>query len=339
MSEGAELTTVNAESAVAGGCRPYQVNKATGDVRIITPRGVVMNSLLKEKEWAAIDAAVLEAALAPLRGVADLRAQGLTTPLGGIGTLVSQWYTGSELTGADVNMTGQGRGERDLPDLKQAGVPVPVIFKEFVIDARTLEASRRMGDGLDTTSARMAARVVAEKMETMLFSGVTAQLNGAILYGYRTHPDRNTDTASNYGGGDWGTIANIVPTVSGAINAAYLDNHYGPYVLYVSGTQFNQAAYSFYTDGTGQTALDRLRTLNGISDIRMVPPGYLADGEAILIQMDREVVDWAEALGVTTLEWASGDGMTSMFKVMTICAPRVKSRYDGKSGIVHITGC
>jgi len=337
MSEVAELTTINAEGAVAGGCRPYQVNKATGDVRIITPRGVTMNSLLKEKEWAAVDAAVLEAALAPLRGVLDLQNAGLTTSLGGIGTLVSQWYTGSELTGASVNMTGQGKGERDLPDLKQAGVPIPVIFKEFVIDARTLDASRRMGDGLDTTTARMAARVVAEKMETMLFSGVTASLNGTVLYGYRTHPDRNTDTASNYGGGDWGTITNITGTISGAINAAHLDNHYGPYVLYVSGTQFNQAAYSFYAD-TGETALSRLRSMEGISDIRMVPPGYLPDGEALLIQMDREVIDWAEALGVTTLEWASGDGMTSMFKVMTICAPRVKSRYDGKSGIVHITG-
>lgn len=321
-----------------GGSRPFAVNKETGEVRIRTARGLEVNSMLREKEWAGIDAAVLQAALPPMRGIADLRTAGLVVPLGGIGTLVSQWYRSSEITAANVNMTGQGRGERDLPDLDQVGVPIPVVFKEFSIDARTLEASRRLGDGLDTTAAAAAARVVGEGLENMLFNGNASSLNGALLYGYRTHPNRNTDTAANYGGGDWGTIGNITPTVAGMINAAGQDNHFGPYVLYVSQTQYNQAALNFFTDGSGMTGLQRLRQMDGIQDVRMIPAGWLADGELLLIQMDSEVVDWAEALSVTTLEWTSGDGMATMFKVMAIAAPRIKARYDGKSGIVHATG-
>lgn len=317
------------------GSRPVGVNTANGAVLVNAARGFQVNSLLKEDEWRAIDQAVMEAARPPLRMLNAVRGAGLTTTIGSLGTMVSQWYTRSDMTAATVSMSGR-TVERDLPDLKMAGVPVPIFAKEFAIDLRTLLASRRLGDGLDVTAAQEAARVVAEAMDNMVLNGATGVVvNGATIYGLRNHPDINTDTASNYGGGDWGTSGNPVKTVAGMINAANSDYHYGPFAVFVAQTQYNQAANAFYTDGSGDTELSRVLRLPAISSVTMVP--QLPDGNVLMVDMTRETLDWAQVFDVQTREWATPDGMTSIFRVMAAGVIRVKSRYGGQSGIVLAT--
>jgi uncharacterized linocin/CFP29 family protein len=330
------INTQMGQAALNGGSRPI-INSKSGEVKIMTPRGLQINSLLSKEEWTELDAAVIAAARSRLSGVAMLRRHGLTKRLGGLGTLVSQWGLSSAMTAATVNLTGQGKGENDLPETVLKGVPVPVIFKEFSIGARTLEASRRLGDSLDVTAGVEAARVVAEAEESLLIDGSLAiSLNGDVIFGLTSHTYRNTDTAANYGGGDWGTISNILPTIAGMIAAAQGDGFYGPYGILAYPTQYNQAALSFYTDGSGQTALQRILAIAGIADVTMC--AGLAAGEVVLFELSPLVVDWAEALPLQTLEWASGDGMVSHFKVMTVATPRVKADYANASGVVHATG-
>jgi hypothetical protein len=38
---------------------------------------------------------------------------------------------------------------------------------------------------------------------------------------------------------------------------------------------------------------------------------------------------------VTTIQWASLSGWTNYFQVYMAGAPRIKTDYDGRSGIVH----
>ncbi len=318
-----------------------RVNKRGQFVRVNrdADHALVVNSLLTEDEWAEIDRQVLTAARYPLRVVQDFRSRGLVSRLGGVGSLEARWYTSSEITAATVNMTGRGRAERDLPEMLQSGVPVPVIFKEFAIDWRTLEASRRLGDGLDMTGLVEATRVVAESYEGIVVNGNTAvTLNGRPIYGLRTHPNRATDTAANYGGGDWGTIANIVPTVAGMVNAANAQHNYGPFQLYVSQVQYNQAALSTYTDGSGQSPLERVLKLAMIAGVAALPDDTLADGELQLLQMSAEYMELAEALPLQVREWTTADGTESIFKVMIIGTPKIKARYGNETGIVHATG-
>lgn len=318
--------------------RPIAYNERTGEVQIRNPRGYVVNSLLRKDEWEELDRQVIQSALYPLRAVGDLRSRGLVQRLGGLGVLTSEWNVVSEMTAANVNMTGQSAGDGDRQDYNLAGVPIPVIYKEFSIGTRQLDAARRMNTQIDLTHAAAAARVVAEKMESMLIDGGGFTFNGNAIYGYTNHASRNTDTATNYGGGDWGTITNVVPTVAGMISAAQGDNMYGPYVIYAYTTQFNQAALNYFTDGSGQTAADRVRALDGVEGFYNLPT--LAAGEVVLVQMTREVVDWAEIpemAPVRVIEWASPDGMSNQFKVMAVAAPRIKADYAGRSGIVHAT--
>lgn len=326
-------------NALIGGSRPIRVNKKTGQVQLVSERGIVVNSLLREDEWQELDRMVKAAALYPLRFVNLLRSRNLVQPLGGLATMMSAWYAQSEMTGATINMSGQGRSERDLPELKQFGVPVPMIFKEFSIGKRTLLASRRLGDGLDLTAAAAATRVVAESTEGMFINGASVQLNGAPLYGVRNHPNRLPDTATNFGGGAWSTITNITPTINGMINGAMNTNkHYGPYVLFLSTTQYNAVGNTFYADNTGQTPLERIRKMAGIEDVIHLPGDVLPAGEALLVQLTKDVIDVGDAMDIQALEWTSGDGMEALFKIFMVVAPRIKATYDGKTGIVHATG-
>lgn len=324
-----------ATETLLSGSRPMVVNERK-QVLVRSPRGLMVNSLLRENEWTEVDTAALAAARPPLKVVSELRKRGLVKPLGGLGSLVSQWYMRSEITPAKVSMNGQG-ADRDLPDLRMAGVPVPIVHKEFAIDIRNLLASRRLGDGLDVSGAEEAARVVAESYDDLVLNGnSTIVIGGMGIYGLRTHPNRNSDTAGNFGGGDWGTVGNAYKTVTGMIAAAMTDRHYGPYMLYVSEAQYIDLLV-VYDDGTGHTQLKRILDLPQIEGVEMLP--NLPAGEVLLVQMTGEVIRLAEAMDIQVREWASPDGMNSVFRIMLCGTPEIKARYDGKSGIVHATGC
>lgn len=334
-----DLHSAEAQAALRNGSRP-KVNKKTGEVKIVTPRGLVVNSALRKDEWEELDNAIVQAAQAPLNMVNRFRTAGLTRRIGSLGTMIAQYNQVSEMTGANVSLSGNAGGQKDQVDFDLAGVPIPIIFKEFEINTRYLASSRLGGDSIDTVNARAAARVVGEKVEDMLINGDTAiNLNGNTIYGLTSHPDRNTDTAGNYGGGDFGTISNIIPTFSGMIAAARADNYRGPYGIFVADTQYEQMSHSFYSDGSGQNALSRVLSLPQVSFIDS--SAWLADGTILMVQMIPEVVELAiveQYWPITNLEWTTGDGMATNFKVLTVFAPIVKSDYSGKSGIVHCTG-
>lgn len=327
---------LDAKSVGQQGSRPI-INEKTGQVQIVTSRGLTINSALRKYEWEELDAAIVAAAVAPLNMTQRFINSGLVRPLGGLGTLVAQYNKVSETSGANTSISGTGSGQKDLVDYDIAGVPVPVIFKEFEINQRYLDSSRLLGNGVDVTNAAAAARVVGEKIENMLIAGDTSiNLNGSTIYGITTHPNRNTGSAT----GDWGTISNIVSTVASMTSALKADNYRGPYGLFISDTQYDQAAQSFYTDGSGQSALDRILRLPNIQFVDS--SAWLTDGDAVLVNLSRDVVELAyvpQYFPATNLEWMSGDGMSNMFKVMAVFAPIVKSDYAGRSGICHVTGC
>lgn len=330
------FVTTQEGHALLEGARPVY-NKKTGEVKVTTPNGLVVNSLLRKDEWESLDQAVVDAARQNLVAAEAIRSAGLTKTEG-FGALVSQWNTSSEMTAADVNMSGEARDTMDRVDFNLQGVPLPVLGKSYRISRRELEAARALGSSLDATHAFEAGRVISETVEDMVLNGYSLTFNGNTIYGLTNHPNRNTGTAASYGGGDWGTIANVTGTVEGMITAAQNDFFYGPYLLMASTTQYNQARNAFYTDGSGQTPFQRVMQMSNITDFIQVP--RLADGNVVLVNLSRNVIDLAIVPGfdLVNLEWASPDGMTSFFRVVSVFAPRVKADYANRSGIVHATG-
>jgi uncharacterized linocin/CFP29 family protein len=307
------------------------VTNEAGFVQVQNGNGVVTNSILRKDEWEELDRAVVQAAGERLNAIERLEARNLTHRLGSIGILASQWNVGSQMERATVNLSGQAAASLDLQDYNLKGVPVPVIHKEFTIGERSLVASRRNGEGIDVTNAYQASQVVAEELERIFFSGdSTVQLNGQTIYGVTNETNVNTGS-----GTDFGTIANVNTTFTAMVNACAGDNYHGPFEVWIATTQYGQLTTAFYTDGSGESAYERMLRM---PQIEMIHPGdYMTDGTIVMVQMTPTVVDLALYEKNMVVEWTSQDGMTHNFKVMTIAVPRVKSDFSSQSGIAYYT--
>lgn len=290
------------------------------------------NALLRKDEWEALDERVVMISADVLNGIADLQALGLTLNLGGLGVLVSQYETISDMSPANVNMAAEVDDEEDRINFNLVGVPVPIISKPFRIDIRTLSASRMHGGGLDTTHVDTATRKVAEMQEHILFSGSTVVQRNAVIYGYLTHPSRNIVV----GGADWGTPTAIYPNVLAMVAALTGDNMYGPYRLYLHPDQFVQTFAL-----TANTSMPILRTIEALPGFGMGSVKQTKEvpaGQGVLVQMSSNVVDLAIGQETAPVEWDDKGGLVSHWKVLSAMVPRVKADASGRSGVAHISG-
>lgn len=313
------------------------VNKRTGEISYQDRYGrLVGNSALLEEEWRVIDDIVVEAAGPATTVLADLPKKTHDS----IGVLASSYSRRSQVTEADVSMSGRSRGQMDAPDYTLITTPLPVIFKEIEFGERELESSRRLGSDVSTDSIFEATRVVSEKLADMFYNGFAAiTFNGATIFGLTTQTNRNT-----FSGSDWGTITNIHPNVVSMIAASMTDNYNGPWTLDVATTQYTQML-NRYSDGSSGTAIDEVLKIPDLESV--VKSSQLTAGVAVLRQNTRNVVEWQQTnLGgqnvngvqIALVEWLSGDGMVHHLKLMAIASPVIKADYETQSGIVHATG-
>jgi uncharacterized linocin/CFP29 family protein len=317
-----------------------------GEARIVANKGgkagsIVTNApaTLRHEDWRDIDRAVVEATTQRMVGISDLQSLGLTYNLGSIGVSISTYEKASDMTDGDISMDGITEGEKDRQAFDQANVPVPVVHKDWDLNLRNLEASRRFNSGLDVSGAAIAGRIVGDKSEGMLFSGAAVNVGGSTIYGYTTHPHRNTvdmDTS-------WATatVKEILEDVQAMLAKARADGYYGPYYLYIPGTYEGRLDDDYVVgdpeDGvtvSTKTIRQRILELQGIVAIRVADK--LATDNVILVQMTRDVVDLAYAQDVTTVQWPMFGGFQLRHKTFAIWTPRVKSEYSGKSGVVHL---
>jgi uncharacterized linocin/CFP29 family protein len=301
-------------------------------VREWLDNGGHQNGLLRAGEWAQIDTAVLDVVRTGLVGITDLVNAGLTHPLGGLGTVLSGYEQISDLTEADVSIDGTTEGSEDDIEFSSVFVPVPIIHKDFSLSLRKLLASRNSGEGLDVTQARTATRIVRQKMESMLFNGISKQLGAYPIYGYTNAPHRITGTAF----GDFGTSGNAYKTFVKALTDFSAKGFQGPFNFYVANPQYMEM-------------LNLIGTFNGINELKVVIDGMpqiasikpsfdLAAGNLVGVQMTSDVVDLAVAEDITPLQWEVMGGMKVKFRVMAALAPRIKFDANETCGVLHYTG-
>lgn len=321
------------------GARPFIDKDGQSKILVVNAAGKVgklkinASALLRYDEWKDIDRTVIESGLQRMPSINDLRSRGLTHNLGSIGQTISMWETLADMTEANISMSAITRGEKDNPSYANQSVPVPIVSKEFSVELRRLEASRRFGAGVDVLGASIAGRLVAEKSEKMVFLGAGVQVDGATIYGYTTHPNRNTVTLSELWDNPATTGADIVDDVQQMLAAARADRYYGPFMLYIPGG-YEGRLDDDYRDNDSRTIRSRIMALSGIQGIQV--SDFLTAHNVVLVQMTRDVVDLAIAQDITTVQWSIQGGMQEEFKVMAVWVPRVKADADGRSGIVHL---
>lgn len=296
------------------------------------------NEVLHADEWNQFDTAVVDVARVRLGAIGDLITRGLSYPLtNALGTTVLQWEQASDMTDASISMTGLTENERDRMQFTLKSMPIPIVHKDFRLSVRQLEASRRTGETLDTTQARVVARIVAEKNERLLFQGASLTSGGGTLYGLTTFPQRNTGGLTV----DWSNVAStgaqIVADVMIMMGALVADNMYGPYILYVPTTYYNKLSED-YKAASDRTILERILAIPGIAAV--MPTPYLTggvNGQVVMMQATSDVVDVIDGIQPTTVMWESAGGMEINFKVLSILVPRLKADSTTQCGIAHYT--
>lgn len=291
------------------------------------------NDILRKDEWIDLDTVVVEAARERLVGAADLMQAGLTYNLNNaLGKTKHEYQKVSDLQPASISMSGITETSADLLEFDTGSLPIPIIHKDFHLNVRQLEASRSGGESIDAMQARLAGRVVAEKIEDLIFDGATLTGTNNQIYGYRTAVNRNTGSTT----ADWNTAtgAQIVGDTLTAIAAAEADLMFGPYMLYVSRAAYTHMGDDYKAE-SDKTILQRVKEIPGIIDVR--PTHKLGNGEIVLVQMTSDVVDLIEGIQPTIVEWQTHGGMVFNFKVIAIIVPRIRSDFEGRSGIVHLT--
>ena len=317
-------------------------NTASGNVAMkmlqsgLDVQALRTQDVLRLREWQNFDTVVIEVARQRLVAVGDLISAGLTYEVpNALGIMQVQWERFSDLGPASISMSGISKGENDRFEIDLQSVPMPIVHKDFQLNIRALEAGRNLGTPLDTTQAALAARIVAEQIESILFNGTTVGSASNTIAGYTTFTSRVTGSLT----ASWLTQTGAT-TVNDAllmVEAAYAQNMYGPYMLYVPANVFAALGndYKTYSD---LTILQRLADIPGIIGIRPtsnLPAGTASHSQAVLVQFTSNVVDIIEGIQPTVVQWEAEGGFLINFKVLAIMVPRLKADKSNQCGIIH----
>lgn len=291
---------------------------------------------LRKDEWKMLDMAIVKAAKPRLRLVADLRSAGLqyTIP-NGMGKTVLETETQSDISEAEVSMDGLNRSTQDRPAYELTNLPLPIIHKDFSFSARQIAASRNGGSPLDTSTAELAARRVAETAEKMALGTLASyKYGGGFVYGLTNFPSRNTKSMTLPTASAW-TPATTVKEVLAMKNIAHGDFHFGPYALYTS-PNWDEYLDDDYSAAKGDNTLrERLAKIDNINSVRTLD--YLTGFQMILVQMTTDVIREVIGMDITTIQWPSNGGLQMNYKVMAIMVPQTRADQNGNTGIVHGT--
>jgi len=294
------------------------------------------NDTLRLREWIQYDTAVVQVAKAKLVGVADLMAAGLVYDLpNALGSTRLEWETDTDMNPASVSMSGISRSQDDEVEYNLVGMPIPIVHKDWTLNIRHLEASRRTGTPLDVTKAQKAGRSVAEQIESILWNGYTGLGSNNTIFGYTNAQFRNTGTSS----ADWssGTATdghNILADVLTMMEAAQADHMYGPYVIYLPIPVFTNLQADFKAN-SALSIYQRLIEIPGISAIRST--ANLTSKNILMVQMTADVVQMVDGIQPTMVQWESHGGMLINFKIIAIMLPRIRNDSEQQSGIVHFS--
>lgn len=319
--------------------------KGSGDPKLVESWATMpinANALLRRDEWKQLDDVLIDVGRQRLGGIQDLVDKNLVFTLGNaMGTTVLEWHDVNGEMEAVVSMDGITRGKNEKMTFQHNYLPIPIIHSDYEINARTLAASRNMGNPLDTISAERATRSVLQKLENMLFTNVTYAFGEAdsrsrnSIYSYINFPDRNQVALAAAWNESGKTPAQILADVVSLKDALIADFKFGPYMLYIPTLWDTVLDEDYSVAGSSlMTTRERVMKISGLTGIKVIDT--LPANQAVLVQMTTDVVRLVRGMGLQNVEWEQEGKMITKYKVMTIQVPQLRSDANGKCGIAHL---
>lgn len=301
-----------------------------GDFRALAP--------LQDKAQVVIDQAVVEVGLQRLTLAADIMSAGLVYNLSDpLSVTQLEWSSTNKVGAAQRTMSPSARGENKLPIVLPNRLPIYLTTDTFELDIRTLKMSQRVGTPLDTALIKACTRSVNEAIEDAAINGATT-LDGQDLVdaGYSAPGLLNAPNAETQAltAASWDTspvVADILSEVQLMLGKLRANKKFGPYRMYVS-TDVGAVLDNDYVAASPQNTIkERLLKLDGLQAIRTAD--MMPAAKVVIVQMTSDVIDMVVGQQPTVIPWTSLDGFTIHNLVMAIMIPRVRSDYDGNSGV------
>jgi uncharacterized linocin/CFP29 family protein len=236
---------------------------------------------LSVSQWAAVDQVVVRTAQSMLVGRRFLSLLGPFGP--GIEVLPHDTLSGRAQAKIDL----LGNDETDGVGIERRRfLPVPLLYQDFWVHWRDLEASNQLGMPLDLGKAAAAAAATAQAEDRLIFDG-----DAAIgLPGLRTVEGRQTRAMSN-----WDTVGQAFADVVEGVRLLVSGGFTGPYALAVSPRLYADLNRIF--DNSGVLELEQVEKLarRGVYATALLP-----DTGALLVDSGAQNMDLAVGLDLST---------------------------------------
>lgn len=259
---------------------------------------------LTGEEWQRIDEVVIKTARTMLVGRRLVEVLG---PLGP-GVYSMPYAIFSDRQSASVDMTGDRPGAAVEAD-RRGIAHLPIIFKDFKIFWRDVEADRHLGIPLDVSTAAVAAADVAVQEDELIFNGNEDLGQRGLL----TAEGRLTVEM-----GDWQQGGGALADAVKAVNALTTAGHYGPYVMAVNPFLYGQTVRVY--GNTGMLELDQVKALlRG----HIYPSSAIRDKKAVVIATGVQNLNLAIGQDLVTA-YTAAENMNHIFRLFETAALLVR---------------
>lgn len=255
-------------------------------------------------EWAALDQTVVRTAQSVLVG---RRFISLVGPFGpGIEALPNDVLAGAGE--GTIDLLGDSEGE-SLNIQRRRFLPLPLLYKDFWIHWRDLEATRQLGVPLDVGKVAAAAAATARAEDRLIFDGDTA----LGLPGLRTIEGRQNLPMS-----DWDSMGRAFADVVEGVRVLTQDGFTGPYALAVSPRLYADLNRIF--DDSGVLELEQVEKL---ARRGVYPTAVLPEPGALLIDSGAQNLDIAIGLDMSTA-YVESSNLNHHFRVLESLVLRMR---------------
>lgn len=222
------------------------------------------------EQYQLIQDAIVTAARKPLVG----RLVMPITELNDYGITAIKYYEQTDMSEAAIGMAALQQNA-DVIGLTPKTLDIPVLWKDFLIPARDLASSQRLGIPLDTSLATDAGRRVAELEETLIWEGKEGFTGFMGVTGHLTKASV----------GAWSTAGNAYKDAKAAITELRKNGYGGRPTMVISPAQEGDLMELFTNTGIPQ--LEKIQTLCDVVTAYF----FADDASALMVVPDKENFD------------------------------------------------
>jgi uncharacterized linocin/CFP29 family protein len=259
---------------------------------------------LREEEWARLNETVIQVARRSLVGRHILDLYG---PLGaGVQSIPHDEYTGVSLGAVDI--VGEQETATVFADTRKFKT-IPILYKDFLLHWRDIEAARSHNMPLDVSAAAGAAALCAQQEDELIFYGDPKLGHEGLM---------NAADRLSVGLGDWKEAGAGYASIVAATRTLNEHGHYGPYAVVLS-----PKLYSMLHRIYEKTGVLEIETIRQLASDGVYQSNRIRGESGVVVSTGRENMDLAVAMDMVTA-YLGAANMNHPFRVLESLILRIK---------------